>query len=312
VLYAILACACWGLSFVMPLFAPEFSATEITLGRYFFYGLFSLIVFAGMILRGRCRYGMRVWKMAFIFAVTGNVVYYGLEVLGIKMIGSPMVALLFATVPICVSLYGNFLEKEFPYSVLALPLCIVFAGVMIVHVFDVNIDPDITLDRFIAGVLITFSCIGMWVWYAVNNARFLRTSPVTTSDFNYIIGVWCFVISVVSIPAFLIAPGTELHFFASDLTRQDVVSFVVATAILGLVASWLGTYFWHQASMLLPTSLLGQLIVAEMILGLTYNYIINMRMPQWYEITGVLLVIVGVLASLRAVRIHKEQAIQLQ
>jgi hypothetical protein len=41
---------------------------------------------------------------------------------------------------------------------------------------------------------------------------------------------------------------------------------------IGLAASWLGTLLWNQASRLLPTSLVGQLIVFETLSALAYGF----------------------------------------
>jgi hypothetical protein len=42
---------------------------------------------------------------------------------------------------------------------------------------------------------------------------------------------------------------------------------------LGLCASWLGTLLWNRASSLLPTPLVGQLIVFETLAAFAYAFI---------------------------------------
>ncbi len=192
IIFAILACACWGLSMICPVLAPEFSAIEITLGRYFFYGLICAGLWARHLIKSRQLHSWRIWRKALVFALTGNLVYYALEVIGVKLIGPSMVALLFAVNPICVSLYGNLLGKEVPYSMILFPLAMVGIGFLFVHVNDLNLNPSITGGPFAIGVFFTIASIAMWAWYAVHNARFLKSEPdLKYNDFNMLIGVWC-------------------------------------------------------------------------------------------------------------------------
>ena len=44
VIFAIIACLVWGLVFVVPSFMQEFSSVEVSMGRYFTYGILSLIL----------------------------------------------------------------------------------------------------------------------------------------------------------------------------------------------------------------------------------------------------------------------------
>jgi len=41
----VISCFIWGLIFIVPQFMSGFSPIEIALGRYFFYGIASLLIF---------------------------------------------------------------------------------------------------------------------------------------------------------------------------------------------------------------------------------------------------------------------------
>jgi len=304
ILFAIIACACWGLSMICPVFAPEFTAVEITLGRYFFYG----VVCLGLWLRSRRSHSWTVWKMALVFALTGNLVYYGLEVVGVKMIGPSMVALLFAINPICVCLYGNLKNKEIPFSLIVLPIILVLTGILVVHVNDIQIDPDISQSQFLIGMGFTISSIAMWAWYAVHNARYLKNqTDLNPADFNMIIGLWCLILSLMSMAIVNFLPVESMYLLSPEITNQQLIWFLIATATLGLFGSYFGTFFWLRASKMLPLTLAGQIIVAETCSGLIYTYLNQQRFPRWYELVGFVLVIGGVLISIRKVQQYQAQ-----
>ena len=70
-------------------------------------------------------------------------------------------------------------------------------------------------------------------------------------------------------------------------------------ALCGLLASWLGTLCWNQASRLLPTSLTGQLIVFETLSALAYGFIHRGAWPEPWTWAGIALLIAGVIAGTR-------------
>jgi len=308
ILFAILACACWGLSMICPVLAPEFSAAEITLGRYFFYGVLSLCFWFIHLFKHRRLHPWNVWKMALIFALTGNVLYYGLEVIGVKMIGPSMVALMFAINPICVTLYGNLKSKEVPYSLIAIPILLVGIGILFVHVNDLKIDPGMSQTQFVTGVFFTLASIAMWAWYAVHNAQYLKTQKdLNMADFNMIIGVWCLLLSAISMLALGFMPFEPMTIMSPDLTSAQIMWFLMATVLLGIFGSYFGTFFWHRASAMLPVTIAGQIIVAETCSGLLYTYLHQQRLPRWYELIGFVLVVGGVLLSIRKIQQHQSR-----
>ena len=68
---------------------------------------------------------------------------------------------------------------------------------------------------------------------------------------------------------------------------------------MGLLASWLGTLCWNEASQRLPTALVGQLIVFETLSALAYALLLRGTAPPLLTGVGVLLLIAGVVWALR-------------
>jgi drug/metabolite transporter (DMT)-like permease len=75
--------------------------------------------------------------------------------------------------------------------------------------------------------------------------------------------------------------------------------FVALMLVVGLLASWLGTLCWNQASQRLPTTLVGQLIVFETLAALLYAYLLRGQVPALPVLAGIALLVVGVWWALR-------------
>jgi drug/metabolite transporter (DMT)-like permease len=75
--------------------------------------------------------------------------------------------------------------------------------------------------------------------------------------------------------------------------------FVGSMVAVGLLASWLGTMCWNEASQRLPTALAGSLIVFETVAALTYAYLLRGTAPPVPTTVGVLLLLGGVCWAMR-------------
>jgi drug/metabolite transporter (DMT)-like permease len=75
--------------------------------------------------------------------------------------------------------------------------------------------------------------------------------------------------------------------------------FVGLMFALGLLASWLGTMCWNEASQRLPTTLTGQLIVFETLAALAYAFTLRGEAPPLLTLAGIALLVSGVMWALR-------------
>ena len=69
---------------------------------------------------------------------------------------------------------------------------------------------------------------------------------------------------------------------------------------IGLLASWLGTLCWNEASQRLPPTLAGQLIVFETLSALAYAFVLRGQCAAAETLAGVVLLVAGVMWALRA------------
>jgi drug/metabolite transporter (DMT)-like permease len=129
VLCGLLAGAMWGLVFVAPAFLTAFTPLELACGRYIAYGLIS----AGLLfnrLPALLRRLDRADMLALLkHALAGNIVYYMLLAMGVKLAGVAATSLIIGVLPISVTLLGNKDHGSVPLRQLALPLLLVAAGI---------------------------------------------------------------------------------------------------------------------------------------------------------------------------------------
>jgi drug/metabolite transporter (DMT)-like permease len=75
--------------------------------------------------------------------------------------------------------------------------------------------------------------------------------------------------------------------------------YLLLMLTIGLLASWLGTLCWNEASQRLPTRLVGQLIVFETLAALGYAFVLRGHPPDALTLSGVMLLVAGVVLGLR-------------
>jgi drug/metabolite transporter (DMT)-like permease len=139
-----------------------------------------------------------------------------------------------------------------------------------------------------------------WAWYALRNARWLRENP----DKHPM--MWATAQALVTLPVSLIGYlvacywlNTQTPGFSLPCGPRPLVfiSLMVAIAVL---CSWVGALCWNVASQRLPTVILGPLIVFETLAGLLYTFLIRQQMPPLMTLSGIALLVIGVVIAVRA------------
>lgn len=128
--------------------------------------------------------------------------------------------------------------------------------------------------------------------------RLAATPKFTSHEWSLLTGLATGLLALLLvIPAFL--PGGKVHAPAA-WGGFWAVSFAVAVG-----ASVIGNGLWNAASRLLPLSLSGQLIVFETLFALLYGFLHEGRWPRGLETAAIVLMLAGVLWS---VRLHRPAA----
>ena len=292
----------WGLAFLVPVLLPDTGSAVITLGRYLCYGVAStcvLLALRGAGLGQFRRLGAGGWRTVLLFALTGNLAYYFFLVQGVALAGAPVVTVIIGTLPVTVALYGNWRRREFPFSRLAPSVGLIAVGLVLVNLMEVDwrgVDPGRSLPQQLLGIASAVTSLGLWTWFGVANASFLKAHPqVSPMLWSTLIGVGTLVLTLAALPVLALG-GMGL---TAELGDGPLLPLVLGSLLLGVVVSWGGTLLWNRASELLPVSLAGQLIVFETVSGLTYVFIATVRVPPVPELAGIAVLLAGVLIGIR-------------
>ena len=304
VLYALLAGLMWGLIFVGPLIVPEYPAVLQSMGRYLALGLIALpLAWLG---RGRLRQLSRNdWRTALALTMMGNLIYYVCLASAIQRTGAPVSTMIIGTLPVVIPVFANLLysqrDGKLSWWCLAPALVLIGIGLLCVNISELNQGlPDFSGWRYGSGIALALVSVVCWAWYALRNARWLRENP----DKHPM--MWATAQALVTLPVSLlgyIAACLWLNGQTPDFSlpfgpRPGVfIGLMVAIAVL---CSWVGALCWNIASQKLPTVILGPLIVFETLAGLLYTFILRHEMPSALTISGIALLVIGVVVAVRA------------
>ena len=304
VLYALLAGLMWGLIFVGPLIVPEYPAVLQSMGRYLALGLIALpIAWLG---RARLRQLVRKdWATALTLTMMGNLIYYVCLASAIQRTGAPVSTMIIGTLPVVIPVFANLLysqrDGKLSWWRLSPALVLIGIGLLCVNISELNQGlPDFSGWRYGSGIALALVSVVCWAWYALRNARWLRENP----DKHPM--MWATAQALVTLPVSLLGyiaaclwlNGQTPDFALPFGPRPAVfIGLMIAIAVL---CSWVGALCWNVASQKLPTVILGPLIVFETLAGLLYTFILRQEFPPLLTVSGIALLMVGVVTAVRA------------
>ena len=304
VLYALLAGLMWGLIFVGPLIVPEYPAVLQSMGRYLALGLIALpIAWLG---RVRLRQlGRKDWVTALTLTMMGNLIYYVCLASAIQRTGAPVSTMIIGTLPVVIPVFANLLysqrDGKLSWWRLSPALVLIGIGLLCVNISELNQGlPDFSGWRYGSGIALALVSVVCWAWYALRNARWLRENP----DKHPM--MWATAQALVTLPVSLLGyiaaclwlNGQTPDFALPFGPRPGVfIGLMIAIAVL---CSWVGALCWNVASQKLPTVILGPLIVFETLAGLLYTFILRQEFPPLLTVSGIALLMVGVVIAVRA------------
>ena len=307
-----LACAltaglAWGLVFVAPVMLPDYPAAVLSVGRYVAFGLIALAL-AWPAREALARLTRADWIEATKLSLVGNLLYYACLAAAIQTAGVPLPTMLIGTLPVVIAVVSNLSERALPWRRLAPSLATIAAGIVLVNQAELARLRETAPDagpRLALGALLALGAVACWTWYPIRNARWMQRNPHSTS------ATWATAQGLTTLPLAIAgaallaawhavrpladASGTP---FAMPLGPRPL-EFVGLMVAIGLSASWLGTLLWNRASRLLPTSLVGQLIVFETLAALAYGFLWRGEGPSAGAIAGIVLLVAGVAVGVR-------------
>ncbi|WP_213357605.1 DMT family transporter [Chlamydiifrater phoenicopteri] len=297
--YAISACFYWGIVFVIPAFLSHFHDTEIVLFRYSIYGLFSLatsVIYSRKIFYA---FPKKIWIKAFIWSTIINPIYYLGIVAAIRLAGSAITVIIAGLTPVGVLVCANIRKRELPISLLFGIVIITTAGVVLSNVSEFHGEAVEGVLQKIIGIACVLASTAIWVAYVISNEKLVKChKDMTPEIWGRMFGICAL---VVCIPLLIfcnyLGLTDTLNSFSSASTK-DVYLFLALTTILGIFSSGQAINLWNKASLSLPSSVLGSMLVLEPLFGLVLSFLlVSKTTPSLIETTGILLMLTGSLAG---------------
>jgi drug/metabolite transporter (DMT)-like permease len=313
--FALAAGILWGLVFVVPLLLPDYPATLLSVARYLAFGLIALPL-AVLDRRELARLTRADWHEALRLALVGNLLYYSFLAAAIQRAGGALPTAIIGTLPVVIAIVSNLRggglgpgARALPWRSLAPSLLLIALGIALVNQAELAAlgheaaqapaQDAAVRTRYALGALLAIGAVACWTWYPIRNADWLRRHPDRSPR------AWATAQGVATLPLALlglgglwgwqlVAPGD----FAMPL-GPDPLRFVGLMLAMGLLASWLGTLCWNEASQRLPTTLAGQLIVFETLAALAYVFALRGRWPEPAVALGIVLLVAGVAWAVR-------------
>jgi drug/metabolite transporter (DMT)-like permease len=304
-LFALAAGLMWGLVFIVPLLLPEYPAALLSFGRYLAFGLIALPL--AWLDRARLATLTRAdWIEALKLAAIGNIVYYLFLAAAIQRAGGPLPTMIIGTLPVVIAISSNLRDHrrdgKLPWARLLPSLLLIGAGIALVNQVEIGhlrADAGADIAGYALGALLAVGAVACWTWYPLRNADWLRAHADRPP------GTWATAQGIATLP--LALAGYALWWawsaasgggFPMPLGPRPVEYLGLMFAV-GLLASWLGTLCWNEASQRLPTTLVGQLIVFETLAALAYAFMLRGQVPGTATLGGIALLVAGVLWALR-------------
>ena len=308
-LFALAAGLMWGLVFVGPLLLPEYPATLQSFGRYLAFGLIALPL-AWFDREKLKQLSKADWLEALKLALVGNIVYYLFLASAIQRAGGPLPTMIIGTLPVVIAItsklrragVGARAEAPLAWSKLLPSLALIALGIALVNRVELaqfRADPEADLARYALGGLLATGAVVCWTWYPIRNAEWLRAHPDRSPR------GWATAQGLMTLPLALVGYALTWGWNIASGNPFEMPfgpragDFILLMFAIGLLASWLGTLCWNEASQRLPPSLAGQLIVFETLAALSYAFVLRKSWPQVETLVGVALLIAGVVWAVR-------------
>ncbi|MGZ8287798.1 MAG: DMT family transporter [Telluria sp.] len=310
VLCGLLAGALWGMVFIVPEILKAFSPLEMALGRYAAYGAIALGLMAPRLGSLFGRLGRSDYAALVRHALSGNIVYYMLLALGVKLAGVAPTSLIIGILPIVVTLMGHKDHGSVPLRRLVLPLSVAAAGIACINIdlFSHARAAGASPWQTLGGVLCATGALLCWSWYTIDNARYLKRNPrFSSAEWSALYGLATGAIALAMAALAFAVWHADITGAAGAASGRDWTLFWTVNTLLALGASVIGNHLWNIASRRVAVTLSGQLILFETLFALLYGFIYKHQFPRPLEIAAIVLLVIGVAWSVR-VHASEEQA----
>lgn len=277
----------WGIVFIVPQALPDFTPLELSLGRYFFFGLASCFTlkrtwghFKSFSFRDK-------WQV-FWLSAAGFWLYTILLFWAVNEAGGILATLVIGLLPITIPLVA---KKTWRIgAVFAGGLALLFAGLLVLQGAPLlqGAAPTLTWK----GLIPLLSCLVLWTWFGIKNTDFVQKYPAAKVSLTNLMGISSFIILAVI--------GVVMVDMKALLNHENFPMFVFWSAVIGAGSSWAANILWNICSSHCPASISGPLVVAETSFGVIYCFMFEKRLPAAHEAVALMLFGLGVALAIKA------------
>jgi len=295
ILAALLAAFGWSLNFIVPFVIGPYSVFDFSLIRFLIAGsacagyLFSKRRTVRSLTSGD-------WLITIALGLIGYLGYF-LALVGAAMYAGPVIApAILGLVPVVLGIAGNIRQKTVPWRVLVVPLGLAAVGLALI---DHHPASDPAIRSVPIGVTLALTAVGCWTWFGLVNQSALARRPHIHA------GIWTAMITLGASLGMLCFTPFGWYFGLFNLPQlglawEQAAPLYIWGMILALSASLGAAWAWTIAARRLPVALAAQLIVMEAVFGTVVGLMVHRRWPSATELAGMTVLIVGVIAGIRA------------
>ena len=183
VLLGVAAGALWGLIYIAPLAVPEYNPVLVALSRFIAFGVISLPFL--WVFRRELKAFTRadIWE-SFKLPLLGNVLFYCLLTICIRLAGAPLAGMFMAVIPVLVAIASNIRyagsKSAVAWSKILPPLAVIFFGLIVANLTEFERAAAASAEggmQYWIGVGFGLAAVVSWTWFSIMNAEWLLNHP---------------------------------------------------------------------------------------------------------------------------------------
>ncbi len=297
---ALMACALWGVTYVLPALLPNYDVLHTGLVRCIIVGTCAICITIPVYKQLKVL-KTRDWIIVLELGVIGSFINFLAQLFCSAWSGPSVSGMTTGAIPVLVAIISNERDRRKGKPFLSLHKLLFPLGLLCVGFILCNFSEFQSLSsksgetQFIFGVILGITHTLLWTWYPIVNADWLQEHP------NFSSSTWatlqCASLLPVGLVTFIIFRIWVMP-EGSPILGDTPYRFVIVLLLNGFFCSIVAMSLWNVASKYVPTSLVGQMMVFETIFAVIFGHIVSQKFPTLILFTGVVFLTIGVSLAL--------------